>query len=294
MPARPCRDRPPPRATPSRPRVAVPGPGRADAVRRAGRAVPAGHAPAPADRFRTDPGRARLRPSSAPIAPCAVAPSARSRPVRGRVRVSARARAARAVVAGVGRCGELAGVGRHAGVRSRVTFRVERVHGPRAGARTRAGRDGEPGVQRPPRAASASAARGVSARCRRPGAGPAGGRREGPAADWRRLCPVWHTVPVARLSADAVRLPPGGLEASPRYSSLLVRSGSTGIFREAREGLLTRHPVGFFPRFLPRGTSPATEKYEREHDTPDRVGRGAGWNHGAAGFQSVTRDRTTK
>jgi small subunit ribosomal protein S10 len=37
----------------------------------------------------------------------------------------------------------------------------------------------------------------------------------------------------------------------PAYSSLLIRSGSTGIFREVQEGLPARHPVGPYPRILP-------------------------------------------
>jgi hypothetical protein len=97
-------------------------------------------------------------------------------------------------------------------------------------------------------------------------------------------------VQVARLSADAARLPPGGLEASPTYSSPLVSGGSTGIFREAQEGLPARHLVDYIPQLFPG--KPRLGKTSEGDDTPDRVGRVVG--RGIVRFQSVTRDRTTK
>lgn len=125
-----------------------------------------------------------------------------------------------------------------------------------------------------------------------------------PRLDWPGQVPVWQTVGVARLSADAARLPPGGPEASPTVLvAPSVACGSAGA--DVRESSGKRQ----------RGTGQAPGGCS----APDRevlgphplVGKSLwdfcveGVRHArprgseaevirTPGFQSVTRQRTTR
>ena len=93
------------------------------------------------------------------------------------------------------------------------------------------------------------------------------------------------TVQVARLSADAARLPSGGPEASPTYSSSYCRRGSAGADVRESSGKRLRgldpgtrrvHALAEVQAANPliQGNS-GSDFLRRERDTPDRVGRTA-------------------
>lgn len=120
--------------------------------------------------------------------------------------------------------------------------------------------------------------------------------------DWPAPRPVWQTSGVARSSADAARLPPGGPEASPTVLVVPAQGRTYGNLPGSVSGVQARHPVGLSPpvRGSGRARTPRQGSPEEGHpcqrgcDTPDRVGRrGSGMDKDHR-VQSVTRDRTTE
>lgn len=121
--------------------------------------------------------------------------------------------------------------------------------------------------------------------------------------DWPAQPPVWQTSGVARSSADAARLPPGGPEASPTVLVVPVQGRTYGNLPGSVSGVPARHPVGFSPPV--RGSGRARTSQGRDVRTRDIcvsesatrptawVGGGA-WRHKGSRVQSVTRDRTTE
>lgn len=121
--------------------------------------------------------------------------------------------------------------------------------------------------------------------------------------DWPAPRPVWQTSGVARSSADAVRLPPGGPEASPTVLVVPDQGRTYGNLPGSVSGVPARHPVGFSPPV--RGSGRARTSQSRDVRTRDIcvsesatrptawVGGGA-WRHKGRRVQSVTRDRTTE
>ncbi|MFF8804353.1 DUF6596 domain-containing protein [Streptomyces omiyaensis] len=66
--------------------------------------------------------------------------------------------------------------------------------------------------------------------------------------DWRGAGAMWQTSGVARLSADAARLPPGGPEASPTVLVAPSQERTYGNLPGSVSGVPARRPVGVHPR----------------------------------------------
>jgi small subunit ribosomal protein S10 len=87
------------------------------------------------------------------------------------------------------------------------------------------------------------------------------------------------------LRADAARLPPGGLEASP---TVFVVPDEVRKYRDlpgSVGGASARHPVEVLPSLLPEETPAVKSGVGR--DTPDRVGRRA--ERAEAGSRALTK-----
>ncbi|KAF1854567.1 hypothetical protein Lal_00002658 [Lupinus albus] len=116
------------------------------------------------------------------------------------------------------------------------------------------------------------------------------------APDWRPEQPLWHTNQVARLSADAARLPPGGPEASPTVLVAPDQGRKYGNLPGSVSGAPARRPVGDFLPQQPPSPGISVRRFMEglRHARPR--GSEVRWRRGtnAIGSQSVTRDRTTK